>query len=191
MNLNIPYMETDNKLLNDAYRIAAGDIVGNIVYYQNGLLTEEKPCMIAGLDYNTPWTRDTAINVWNALSILSPEVSKNTLLAVLEEEEGNIYIGGQYWDSIIWMIGAREYCRFHKTITSIALLLKPAEILYIVWKRTNLMKRTVCSAVPLCTATALRHIRTSTANARIRVPESWNGWIIRVIRIIPRATAFR
>ena len=51
MNLNIPYMETDNKLLNDAYRIAAGDIVGNIVYYQNGLLTEEKPCMIAGLDY--------------------------------------------------------------------------------------------------------------------------------------------
>lgn len=114
MNLNIPYLETDNKLLNDAYRIAAGDIVGNIVYYQNGLLTEEKPCMIAGLDYNTPWTRDTAINIWNALSILSPEVSKNTLLAVLEEEEGNIYIGGQYWDSIIWMIGAREYCRFHK-----------------------------------------------------------------------------
>ena len=56
MNLNIPYLETDNKLLNDAYRIAAGDIVGNIVYYQNGLLTEEKPCMIAGLDYNTPWT---------------------------------------------------------------------------------------------------------------------------------------
>lgn len=51
MNLNIPYLETDNKLLNDAYRIAAGDIVGNIVYYQNGLLTEEKPCMIAGLDY--------------------------------------------------------------------------------------------------------------------------------------------
>ena len=85
MNLNIPYMETDNKLLNDAYRIAAGDIVGNIVYYQNGLLTEEKPCMIAGLDYNTPWTRDTAINIWNALSILSPEVSKNTLLAVLDD----------------------------------------------------------------------------------------------------------
>ena len=80
MNLNIPYMETDNKLLNDAYRIAAGDIVGNIVYYQNGLLTEEKPCMIAGLDYNTPWTRDTAINVWNALSILSPEVSKTRCL---------------------------------------------------------------------------------------------------------------
>ena len=65
--------------------------------------------MIAGLDYNTPWTRDTAINIWNALSILSPEVSKNTLLAVLEEEEGNIYIGGQYWDSIIWMIRSEEY----------------------------------------------------------------------------------
>ena len=26
MNLNIPYMETDNKLLNDAYRIAAGAV---------------------------------------------------------------------------------------------------------------------------------------------------------------------
>ena len=32
----------------------------------------------------------------------------------MEEEEGNIYVGGQYWDSIIWMICAREYCRFHK-----------------------------------------------------------------------------
>ena len=31
MNLNIPYMVTDNKLLNDAYRIAAGEIVGKIV----------------------------------------------------------------------------------------------------------------------------------------------------------------
>ena len=53
MNLNIPYMETDNKLLNDAYRIAAGDIVGNIVYYQNGLLTEEKALYDrrAGLQY--------------------------------------------------------------------------------------------------------------------------------------------
>lgn len=154
MNLNIPYMETDNKLLNDAYRIAAGDIVGNIVYYQNGLLTEEKPCMIAGLDYNTPWTRDTAINIWNALSILSPEVSKNTLLAVLEEEEGNIYIGGQYWDSIIWMIGAREYCRFHKDDNFYRLAFKAGRNSVHRLKETNLMKRTV---VPRSRCVRRRH----------------------------------
>lgn len=48
------------------------------------------------------------------MSILSPEVSKTRCLRFWRNEEGNIYIGGQYWDSIIWMIGAREYCRFHK-----------------------------------------------------------------------------
>ena len=64
---------------------------------------------MAGLDYITPWTRDATINTWNAMALLSGEVSKNTLMSVLNEENGEVYIGGQYWDAIIWLIGAYEY----------------------------------------------------------------------------------
>jgi glycogen debranching enzyme len=61
------------------------------------------------LDYDTPWTRDAAINVWNGLGLLWPDVSRNTLLAVLEMKQDNPHIGGQYWDAIIWTIGAWAY----------------------------------------------------------------------------------
>ena len=30
-------------------------------------------------------------------------------MSVLNEENGEVYIGGQYWDAIIWLIGAYEY----------------------------------------------------------------------------------
>lgn len=93
-----------------AYRIAIGDISGNIQYHQSGLLDKKAPCLYAGLVYGKPWTRDAAINVWNGFGLLSPEVSKNTLLAQTEKNPaGETIIGGQYWDKIIWSIGAWNY----------------------------------------------------------------------------------
>ena len=68
----------------------------------------------AGRAYNTPWTRDTSINVWNALGILSPEIAGNTLLSVCDILDGEEVIGvgyNQYWDCIVWAIGAYEYCK--------------------------------------------------------------------------------
>jgi len=105
----LPYIETNNLRLNMALRIAMGDLFGNMTQYKDGLLTEKKICLMAGLGYNTPWTRDTAINVWNGLALIAPEVAKNTLLSVLTEKDGHIQIGGQYWDAIIWVIGAWQY----------------------------------------------------------------------------------
>lgn len=105
----MPYFTCDLNLLNEAFRLAVGTVSGNIVPFKDGLLKEEKACLMAGLDYDTPWTRDTAINVWNALAVLSPEVSKNTLLSVLEKDGGKVRIGGQYWDAIIWAVGAYHY----------------------------------------------------------------------------------
>ena len=35
-----------------------------------------------------------------------PEVSRNTLLSVLERADGRVRIGGQYWDCIVWATGA-------------------------------------------------------------------------------------
>ena len=112
--INYIFFESDSLELNKAYRIAFGDLMGNIMPYKDGLLEQEVPCLLAGIYYNTPWTRDAAINVWNALAILSPEVSKNTLLSVCCKKDGKEYIGigyNQYWDCILWTIGAYQYCK--------------------------------------------------------------------------------
>ncbi len=92
--------------LDAAFRIALGDIFGNIHPYRDGLLREDAPTLLAGLGYDTPWTRDAAINTWNFGGLLHPEACRNALLSVLQEHDGTPSIGGQYWDSIIWVIGA-------------------------------------------------------------------------------------
>lgn len=110
-----PHLKSDCALLNSAFRIAMGDLVGNIQPFQDGLLEEPSPCILAGLEYDTPWTRDTAINIWNGAGLVFPAAARSTLLSVLEPfDKGSasndlIRIGGQYWDAIIWTAGAWAY----------------------------------------------------------------------------------
>lgn len=104
-----PFFLSDHEVLNRAARIASGDIAANCLPYQAGLLTREKICLMAGLDYDMPWTRDAAINTMNAMCVLSPEIARNTLLSVCERQEDGLYIGGQYWDCVIWALGAWQY----------------------------------------------------------------------------------
>ncbi len=106
IRLSIPSLHTDNRTVNDAYRIAIGDLLGNVAPYQGGLLEQPTPVILAGLDYGTPWTRDASINAWNGASLIMPEVARNTLLSVLQQDEGGVRIGGQYWDCIVWVTGA-------------------------------------------------------------------------------------
>ncbi|ANE48592.1 hypothetical protein SY83_22470 [Paenibacillus swuensis] len=107
MGASMPGLITNNEEVNKAFRIALGDMTGNIVPYEEGLLEQAEMCLMAGLDYNTPWTRDTAINTWNGAGLLVPEVTKHTLLSLLERKEGGLLvIGGQYWDKISWVNGA-------------------------------------------------------------------------------------
>ncbi len=110
--LPYPTLRSANPALERAYRIAIGDLAGNIQPFQDGLLDQPKPVLLAGLDYDTPWTRDAAINVWNGVGIFWGEVARNTLLAVLEHRSDGIYIGGQYWDAIIWALGGWAYYTF-------------------------------------------------------------------------------
>ncbi len=94
-------------VLDCAWRIALADLENNIRPYQSGLLEKPAPCIMAGQDYNTPWTRDAAINVWNGCALIEPAVSRNTLLSVLQrDDQGRLFIGGEYWDAIIWVTGA-------------------------------------------------------------------------------------
>ena len=100
----------DNETLTKAYEIACTDVTGNINNYKAGVLDKDSPCIMAGGDYDTPWTRDTSINVWNSVALTNPEVAKNTLLSVLKKIDGDSYaIDGEYWDAIIWSIGAEHY----------------------------------------------------------------------------------
>ncbi len=107
MNIHLPTLDTGNETIDHAFRIAVGDLVGNVVGFRAGLLNEDAPAIMAGLDYDRPWTRDTAINAWNGASLIVPDAAHNTFLAVLERgDDGRVRIGGQYWDAIIWTTGA-------------------------------------------------------------------------------------
>lgn len=107
--MNFTYLKTNNHKVNTAYYTAMSDLVANIKPFKGGLLKDEKPVIIAGIGYVTPWTRDAAINTSNAGSMFFPEISKNTLLAVLSQEDGKTMIDGEYWDRIIWVWGAWNY----------------------------------------------------------------------------------
>lgn len=102
----IPYFECDDKAVNDAFRLAIGCVTANVATIKSGILKCEEPCVMAGIGYAKPWTRDAAINVYNAVALLDPVAAKNTLYAVLNETDGEVSIGDQYWDKIIWAIGA-------------------------------------------------------------------------------------
>lgn len=111
--MNIPILYTDNPTVDMAFRIAVGDFVSNIAPFQGGVLKEKAPVMLAGLGYDTPWTRDGAINTWNGGGLLAPEAAKNTLLATVICDNGRNRIGGEYWDAIIWAIGAYSYVLYN------------------------------------------------------------------------------
>lgn len=110
MNFAIPHFNCDNEDVNAAFRIAMGDLSGNIQPFQGPLQAEPLPTILAGLDYDRPWTRDAAINCWNGGSLLFPTVARQTLESVLKQDENQtLLIGGQYWDAIIWATGAWQY----------------------------------------------------------------------------------
>ena len=84
---SLPAFSTDDERVSRAWKLALEDLLYNVCLFQDGLLKEKKPVMLAGSGYDTPWTRDASINTWNGAGLLLPEVAKNTLLSVLVEEE--------------------------------------------------------------------------------------------------------
>lgn len=96
---------------NRAFSLAVAEVMGNVKPYHAGLLPGALPCLMAGRNYSTPWTRDTAINLSNGFVFLDRDVSRNTLLAVADYGPEGPVIGGQYWDKIIWLPGALHYLR--------------------------------------------------------------------------------
>ena len=106
---SFPYLITDNKKINKAYRLAIATLSANIMPFQSGILCKPEPVILAGLGYSTPWTRDAAINTWNAGGLLCPTAARSTLESVIVKRENGHFIDGEYWDRIIWIIGAWWY----------------------------------------------------------------------------------
>ena len=112
MRYDLPELKTDNPDIDRAFTLALKDLTGNVAPFMDGLLDAPAPVILAGKGYNTPWTRDAAINVWNGAGLLMPGAAKNTLLSVITMDADGPRAGGQYWDAIIWAIGAWHYCLF-------------------------------------------------------------------------------
>ena len=114
-----PVLVTKDKELLQAYEMALKNLLeintvscDSKVYNKSGMLDESLGMMIrAGGGYETPWTRDAAVNTMNAACFLEPEVAKNTLWAVCERVDGKLcfQMDNQCWDKIIWATGAWKY----------------------------------------------------------------------------------
>lgn len=61
----------------------------------------------AGSGYGGEWTRDIAINTWNGVSLLRPEIARFSLWSVTTDDRSRV--GHQYWDKIIWVVAAYNH----------------------------------------------------------------------------------
>ena len=95
-NLFAQTITCDNPNYTDAFKLAINTVDINI---RRGILA-------AGGDYGGEWTRDIAINTWNGVSFLRPEVAKQSLWSVTVRKDS---IGHQYWDQIIWVVAALNH----------------------------------------------------------------------------------
>ncbi|WP_345459095.1 MGH1-like glycoside hydrolase domain-containing protein [Actinoallomurus oryzae] len=82
------------------------------VYDRAGLVDYPPGAFVrAGGGYPSPqrWTRDAAVNAWNAASLLGPMVGANTLWAVIDRQEHDGLIvqqDNQWWDQVVWVVAA-------------------------------------------------------------------------------------
>ena len=107
--MKFPHLVTNVRDINRAYRLATANLASNILPFKDGILEKEEPVIIAGLGYSTPWTRDAAINTWNAGGLVCSEEALSTLKSVLAKCDNGYIIDGEYWDRIIWTVGAWQY----------------------------------------------------------------------------------
>ncbi|MFG1648051.1 glycogen debranching protein [Amycolatopsis sp. NPDC049252] len=78
-------------------------------YDKSGLLDPAVGLVRAGGGYDQPWTRDASVNSWNATSLLSPALAKNTLWAVVDKDAAGalrVQQDDQQWDQVVWVSAA-------------------------------------------------------------------------------------
>ena len=95
--------------INTAYAEPATYNRDDLVTYPPGTFVR------AGGGYPLPqrWTRDAAVNAWNATNLLAPIVGRNTLWSVVNRQsDGSLLVqqdDGEWWDQIVWVLGAWDH----------------------------------------------------------------------------------
>lgn len=90
-------LRSGDDLLDKAFQLAVRTVDANTT---DSLLK-------AGAGYGGEWTRDIAINSWNGVSLLRPEIARYSLWSVTTDNRARI--GHQYWDKIIWVVAAYNH----------------------------------------------------------------------------------
>ncbi len=134
--LAMPVLRTGHRRIDQAWRCAIGDLLGNIRPYPSTWAGGDRPQILAGLFYDDPWTRDAAIQAWNGAGLLVPEAARDTLLGCLVQDGGAWRIGGQQWDAAIWITGMWAYIRQTGDRALIAPALAAARASLDGWERT-------------------------------------------------------
>lgn len=123
---DLPVVTTGDLMIDRALRVALGDVVGNYVPERLGIATQERPVLMAGLTYES-WTRDAAINSWNLLNAIDPTTARATLEGEVVRDGDAWRLRGQYWDAVVWVIGAwdhalwtgdRDFLRFARAVAA-------------------------------------------------------------------------
>ena len=110
MDFLFPSLKTDNPVLDRAFRIALGNLAGNVQPNRSGLLQHEVPCIFPDLDGHAPEPVDSSLNVGYGAALIIPKISKNTLLSVLaRDQEGRVTISGEKAESVIWISAVWQY----------------------------------------------------------------------------------
>ncbi len=97
ISLSAQTLTSADKRLDHVFDIATSTLYNNV---RDSIIN-------AGGSYTGEWTRDIAINSWNASNLLLPEVSRHSLWCTTTDHRTRI--GHQYWDHIIWVIGAYDH----------------------------------------------------------------------------------
>lgn len=113
-NLRIPSLDGGDseigKLLENAYNEAL-----HVMFNVNCVNRNGKSFFVAGGEYSDVWTRDGSYNSYAAGSFLAPDVTENTLRALLADGMVNGSIAGgsfddlQFWDKQLWIIAAYRH----------------------------------------------------------------------------------
>lgn len=131
-----PRLQFQNRLTRDTLGKAYEGALDNLLrvntvpdtrgnHNKAGLMSASNLFIRAGGGYNEPWTRDASLNSWNAGSLLTPVVARNTLWAVCQKQaDGSVVLqrDNQWWDKVIWIPAAWN----HFTVTGDGNFLKTA-----------------------------------------------------------------
>jgi glycogen debranching enzyme len=110
VRFSLPHLKTNDQSVNEAFRTAVGDLVGNVMPMHRGLLEKRARVIFAGLHYNSPWARDASVNASNGTGLILPQETRNSLLAVVREtDRGPMVHHHQYWDLVVWVTGSWDY----------------------------------------------------------------------------------